>query len=85
MKLSAQMHRGLPDRLILMPGGLAFFAEIKTTGKKPTRLQQHCHALLRGLGFNVFVIDSTESLEFALACIDRAMLARKHWEEATGL
>ena len=62
LKLSAQMHRGLPDRLILMPGGKAFFAEIKTTGKKPTLLQQKCHRELRALGFFVWVVDSSETV-----------------------
>lgn len=69
LKLSAQMHRGLPDRLILMPRGRAYFAEIKTTGKKPTRLQEKCHRELRDLGFDVFVIDSTDGLMDALDAI----------------
>ena len=69
LKLSAQLHRGLPDRLILMPGGRAYFAEIKTTGKKPTKLQEKCHRELRDLGFDVFIIDSTDSLLDALDAI----------------
>jgi 2-keto-3-deoxy-galactonokinase len=77
LKLLSQFHRGLPDRLILMPGGHTYFAEIKTTGKKPTRLQKHCHALLRKLGFQVFVIDSTDSLETALALMARAVIAER--------
>ena len=77
LKLSSQLHRGLPDRLVLMPGGLAFFAEIKTTGERPTRLQKHCHQQLRELGFQVYVIDSTESLEMAVALIDRAVIAER--------
>ena len=85
LKLLPQMHRGLPDRLVLAEYGIAFFAEIKTTGKKPTRLQKHCHELLRKLGFQVFVIDSTDSLETALALMDRAVIAerirREEWGE----
>ena len=69
LKLSAQLHRGLPDRLILMPGGRAYFAEIKTTGKKPTKLQEKCHRELRDLGFDVFIVDSTDSLLDALDAI----------------
>lgn len=75
LKLSAQLHRGLPDRLILLPGGRMYFAEIKTTGKKPTKLQIHCHEMLRALGFEVFVIDSTASLEEALTTISFGQLA----------
>ena len=62
LKLSSQLHRGLPDRMVLMPGGKTYFAEMKSTGKKPTKLQLHAHQQLRDLGFEVWVIDSTESL-----------------------
>ena len=70
LKLLSQLHRGLPDRLILMPRGLTYFAEIKTTGKRPTKLQEYCHRQLESLTFPVFVIDSTTSLEETLAFID---------------
>ena len=84
LKLLSQLHRGLPDRLILAEFGIAFFAEIKTTGKKPTRLQKHCHELLRKLGFQVFVIDTTDSLEMALALMDRAVIAERIRREELG-
>jgi len=77
LKLLSQLHRGLPDRLILAEGGATFFAEIKTTGKKPTRLQTHCHECLRMLGFLVFVIDSSVSLAAALTTMDRAVADHK--------
>ena len=84
LKLLSQLHRGLPDRLILAEFGITFFAEIKTTGKKPTRLQKHCHELLRKLGFQVFVIDSTDSLEMALALMNRAVIAERIRREELG-
>lgn len=84
LKLLSQLHRGLPDRLVLAEFGLAFFAEIKTTGKKPTRLQKHCHEALRKLGFQVFVIDSTESIETALTLINRAVIAERIRREESG-
>lgn len=62
IKLLSQHHRGLPDRMVLMPGGLVYFVEMKTTGKKPTALQLRCHDRLRELGFPVCVIDSTDTL-----------------------
>jgi len=70
LKLLSQLHRGLPDRLTLLPGGLVVFVETKSTGKNPTKLQAHCHEQLRQLGFTVFVVDSTESLEECLSYID---------------
>lgn len=70
IKLSSQMHRGLPDRMVLLPHAVQYFIELKTTGKKPTHLQTHCHEQLRALHFPVLVIDSTKALEDLLAIID---------------
>lgn len=53
---------GFPDRVVLMPGGKISFVELKTTGKKPTPRQVYVIGLLKKLGFEVFVIDSKESL-----------------------
>ena len=63
IKLTSQYQRGLPDRLILMPGGRVCFAEIKTTGKKPTALQKLTHERLRALGYRVEVVDTNEILD----------------------
>lgn len=54
---------GLPDRLCLLPGGRLFFAEIKTTKKKPEKLQALIHRKLRKLGFEVYVIDNSEQIK----------------------
>jgi hypothetical protein len=62
LKLWAISFSGLPDRMILMPGGRVYFAEIKETGKKPTPVQLRVHKLLRKLGFEVWVIDTNEEL-----------------------
>lgn len=62
LKLLCQFVTGLPDRLVLLPGGVIFFAEIKSTGKKPTPVQLLVHEKLRRLGFTVYVIDSLEQL-----------------------
>lgn len=70
IKLLSQLHRGLPDRMVLLPRGVQYFVELKTTGKKPTGLQRHCHEQLRALGFHVYVIDSTETLDSFLYVID---------------
>lgn len=62
LKIWAVSFAGLPDRLVLMPGGRAFFAEIKTTGKKPDDRQKSVHKLLQSLGFSVAVVDSLGAL-----------------------
>lgn len=66
IKLLSTFVKGLPDRMILCQGGYVGFAEIKTTGKKPTKIQTYIHEKLRALGFKVFVIDDLESRDAAI-------------------
>lgn len=66
IKLLSTFVKGLPDRLILCRGGYVGFAEIKTTGKKPTKIQTFIHDKLRQLGFVVVVIDDIESRDRAI-------------------
>lgn len=63
LKLPGEILRGVPDRLILLPGEVVIFAETKTTGKKPSKIQSYVHNKLRGLGFKVYVIDSTKDVK----------------------
>lgn len=53
---------GVPDRLILLPGGKAAFAELKAPGKELRPLQAVRKRQLEKLGFRVYVIDSTEQI-----------------------
>ena len=53
---------GMPDRIILLPGGRIGFAEVKSPGKKPRVLQVRRHRQLRKLGFPVFVLDDPEQI-----------------------
>lgn len=67
VKLLSTFIKGLPDRMILCKGGYVGFAEIKTTGKKPTKAQLYIHDKLRALGFQVFIIDDIESRDMAIS------------------
>lgn len=67
IKLLSTFIKGLPDRMILCKGGYVGFAEIKTTGKKPTKIQLYIHDKLRSLGFEVFIIDGIESRDIAIS------------------
>ena len=67
IKLLSTFIKGLPDRMIICQGGYVGFAEIKTTGKKPTKIQTYIHEKLRALGFVVFVIDDLESRDAAIS------------------
>ena len=53
---------GVPDRIVLLPGGRIAFAEIKAPGKKPRPIQEIRIAQLRKLGFRVYVIDKEEQI-----------------------
>lgn len=66
IKLLSTFVKGLPDRMVICRGGYVGFAEIKTTGKKPTKIQSYIHEKLRALGFTVFVIDDLESRDNAI-------------------
>lgn len=66
LKLLSQHTIGLPDRLCLLPRGRAFFVEVKTTGKKPRKIQEFIHNRLRALGFRVYVLDSSKVLHTIL-------------------
>ena len=67
IKLLSTFIKGLPDRMIICQGGYVDFAEIKTTGKKPTKIQTYIHEKLEALGFKVFVIDDLESRDVAIS------------------
>ena len=61
-KLVSPGFDGMPDRLVLLPGGKIGFVEVKAPGKEPRPLQVARHKLLRRLGFNVFVLDDPEQI-----------------------
>lgn len=50
-------YDGMPDRIVLLPGGRMGFVEVKAPGEKPRPLQLARHGMLRRLGFRVFVLD----------------------------
>lgn len=60
---------GIPDRLVLMPGGKMAFVELKAPGKKPRKLQQVRIKQLRKMGFMCFVVDGLEMISNVLDSI----------------
>jgi hypothetical protein len=57
-KFTSPGRRGVPDRLVLLPGGRTVFVECKAPGGIPRPDQQREHNRLRALGFSVVVLDS---------------------------
>ena len=55
-------YAGVPDRLVLMPGGKMCFVELKAPGGKPRPLQMRRIDQLRALGFKVYVVDGKEEI-----------------------
>ena len=47
---------GMPDRIVLLPGGRMGFVEVKAPGKVPRPLHEARHRMLRRLGFQVYVL-----------------------------
>ena len=62
-KFVSPNQRGVPDRLCVLPHGITVFVELKTTGKKPTKLQVLCMDELKALGQECVVVDSSEALD----------------------
>ncbi len=61
-KFTSPGFDGMPDRIVLLPGGRMAFVEAKAPGKKPRPLQEARHRLLRGLGFKVYVLDNESQI-----------------------
>lgn len=49
-------HAGVPDRLVLMPGGRMFLVELKTETGKVREIQKLWHQRARLLGTEVLVL-----------------------------
>lgn len=63
-------NAGVPDRIVLFPGGRIAFVELKAPGKKPTVLQEAQQAKIERLGFDVWVVDSKEKVDaFICLCV----------------
>lgn len=59
LKFETPGYTGVPDRIILLPGGIVRFVETKNKGKKERARQVLVHGILRALGFTVYsTIDS---------------------------
>ena len=63
---------GVPDRIVLLPGGRIGFAELKAPGKDLRPLQKKRKAQLEALGFSVFKVDAPEKVKEVLNAIYRS-------------
>lgn len=57
-------RRGVPDRIVIMPGGVVAFVELKAPGKKERHDQVRVQKILRDLGCLVYSsVDSKEKVD----------------------
>lgn len=64
---------GVPDRLVLLPGGRCAFVELKAPGKKMRPLQVKRKKQLENLGFSVYMIDEIEKIGGMLEEIENSV------------
>lgn len=63
LKYSNPNMVGYPDRLLVLPGGNVIWVELKSKGRKPTKIQQMRMAELTGMGHLVRVIDNKPDID----------------------
>lgn len=63
LKYSSFNTVGYPDRIVMLPCGFVIWAEIKSKGKKPGKLQAIRHKELESVGQYILVIDSKEQVD----------------------
>lgn len=56
-KLESPYFTGFPDRTVLLPQGIVFFVEMKSSVGKLSPRQVVAHKLIRALGLRVYVLN----------------------------
>lgn len=75
---------GVPDRVVILPGGKMGFVELKQKGKKPTKLQALRIRELKELGCFVTVLDSPEMIPAVIFAIYQGATG-EHLKEILGI
>lgn len=71
LKFESPGFTGVPDRIILMPGGLVLFVELKAPGKKERPRQEYVQKQFRKLGFRVIsTVDGEDGINQVVALIE---------------
>ena len=63
LKFISPGYDGVPDRIVLFPGGRIAFVEVKAPGKTLRPLQVRRKRQLELLGFKVYVLDDPGQIE----------------------
>ena len=73
----APVRWGLPDRLVLLPGGHLYLVELKARGGAVRPAQSVWHAKAAKLGTKVVVLSGKTGIDTWLAHINRALEAKR--------
>jgi hypothetical protein len=63
LKYSNPNMVGYPDRLLVLPGSAVVWVELKSKGKKPTKIQMIRAAELQAMGHTYYCIDSKAGID----------------------
>lgn len=74
LKFVSPGHAGVPDRMILTPGGHVVFVELKQEGKKLRPLQVYWQETLHRMHFAAFVVSDRESARKCLRHVKDVIL-----------
>ena len=85
LKFVSPGYTGVPDRIILLPGGAAVFVELKRPGEQPRQRQVFVQSQFRKLGFKVAgCVDSPEAVnQVVCMCLMISGCARADLERKT--
>ena len=70
LKFVSPGRNGVPDRLVLLDGGIHFFVEVKRPNERPTRMQMKCHRQLQAIGHDVYVVANKEEVDALIRQIE---------------
>lgn len=79
LKFVSPGHAGVPDRMILTPGGHVVFVELKQEGKKLRPLQVYWQKTLTRMHFAAFVVSDNDS---ARKCLHYILEVLRQEEDA---
>lgn len=72
-KFTSPGKAGVPDRLVILPGGKVWFAEMKRPGEKLRPLQVFWKKQMESLGAKYYVVDSYEAIANVAADVKKEL------------
>ena len=63
LKFVSPSMAGVPDRIVMIPKGTIYFAELKRPNGKPRKFQTARNRLFEKIGFHVYVIDTKDKVD----------------------